>query len=361
MIAFVVRRLLIAVPLLIAVLFATFMLLWLLPGDPTHALLGEKWTPEAAERIREAEGLNDPLPIQFKNYLKNIFQHGDFGTDLQNRSVAKDLQSKVPATMELALLAMFIAIIVGVSAGILSALKPGSWRDLFTLTAALGGVSFPIFWLGLIAKRTFRAGGTLSESLGFGGMPQEGRLSQSFQEVIDHHVVHAETLGDSTALTGFHLLDSLFVFHDFSMFLDALAHLALPALVLSTVPAAVITRISRTAIIEQLQLDYTRTARAKGVTPRRMMMKHVLRNAMIPIITSIGTLLGYLLGGAVLTEKVFGWPGLGNYMVEAILKLDARPLQMSVLIIAVGFIIINLIVDLSYGFLDPRVRQGGER
>lgn len=361
MLAFVVRRILIAIPLLIGVMFAAFMLLWMLPGDPTNALLGEKWTEQAAERIRESEGLNDPIPVQFGRYLHSVVIDGDFGTDLQNRPVATDLQTKIPATMELALLAMLIAVIVGISAGVISALRPGSWRDMFTLTVALGGVSFPIFWLALLAKRVFRQGGVLTDMLGFKGMPQEGRLSQSFQEVVDHHVVLAQTRGESVGMTGFNLLDSLFVFKDFSMFMDALAHLALPAIVLSTVPAAVITRITRTAVIEQLQLDYTRTARAKGVTPRHLMMRHVLRNAMIPIITSIGTLLGYLLGGAVLTEKVFSWPGLGNYMVDAIIKLDARPLQMSVLIVAIGFIVINLLVDISYGLLDPRVRQGGQR
>jgi len=186
--AFIVRRILIAVPLLIAVMFAAFMLLWLLPGDPTEALLGEKWTPEAAERIREIEGLNDPLHVQFGRYLEEVVLHGDLGTDQRNRSIANALKTKIPATMELALLAMLIAVVLGVSAGILSALKPGSWRDMFMLTAALGGVSFPIFWLALLAKRTFRKGGTLSDLFGFDGMPQAGRLSESFQAHIDQMV-----------------------------------------------------------------------------------------------------------------------------------------------------------------------------
>ncbi len=359
MLVFVIRRLLIAVPLLIAVLFATFMLLWMLPGDPTVALLGDQWNPVKAEQIRESQGLNDPVLVQFKDYLSNVAK-GDFGEDLKNQPVARELRKKIPATMELALAAMLIATLVGVSAGILSALKPGSWRDLFTLTGALAGVSFPIFWLGLLAQRVFSAKGALNEAVGFAGLPTQGRLSPQFEEAVQKSWTRSEELGESSGLTGFHLIDSLVTFKDFDMFLDALAHLALPALVLSTVPAAVITRITRTAVIEQLQLDYTRTARAKGVTPRRLMLRHVLRNAMIPIVTSIGTLLGYLLGGAVLTEKIFTWHGVGTYMVDAILALDARPLQMSVMIVAVGFVLINLIVDVSYGLLDPRVRQGGQ-
>jgi ABC-type dipeptide/oligopeptide/nickel transport system permease component len=359
MLTFILRRLLTSVPMLLAVVFAAFALLWLLPGDPTVALLGEKWTEKKAAEIRKSEGLDDPIYQQFGRYVTNVVTRGDLGTDLYSRSINKELGVKLPATLELGIAAMCMAVLIGIGLGILSALKPGSWRDMFVLSIALTGVSFPVFWLGLLVKRFFRNGGPLSEATGFEGMPQAGRLSERYQEQIDQLIDRADILGEPTNLTGFHLFDSLFVLNDWDMFVDALTHLALPAVVLATIPAAIIMRITRTAIVEQLQHDYTRTAIAKGATPSRLMFKHVLRNAMIPIVTSIGTLLGYLVGGAVLTERIFSWPGMGNYMVDAIIALDARPLQASVLIVAVSFVAINLAVDISYGWLDPRVRAVG--
>jgi peptide/nickel transport system permease protein len=359
MLGYVVRRLLIALPLLAAVLFATFALLYALPGDPTYALLGKNWTPEAAERIRQEQGLDDPLVVQFGRYLGGLAR-GDLGRDQQKKPVAQELATRLPATVELAVAAMLIASVAGVTLGIVSALKPRSWRDMFALTGSLAGVSLPIFWLGLLAQRFFRRGGVLSEWTGFAGLPLGGRLSELSAEKIDRAVNLARAgLTPPLHTTGCHLIDAVFVFHDGAMFFDALTHLALPALVLASVPAALVTRITRTAVGEQLGEDYIRTARAKGVTWRAVVLRHALRNAAIAIVTSIGTQLGYLLGGAVLTETIFNWPGLGKYIVDAILVQDARPLQAGVLVVAVAFIVINLIVDVSYGVLDPRVRARG--
>ncbi len=384
MLPYIVRRVLIAVPLLGVVLFVSFMLLYALPGDPVDALLGTKWSQEEADRIRAAEGLDDPILVQFGRYLRDVVWHFDLGTNQRKKPVAEELATRLPATIELGLAALILATIVGVSMGMLSALRPRGWRDMAILIGSLAGVSMPIFWLALLVLRTFRKGGWLMDAaategygllhtlhgwlvsmtsvVGFEGMPLGGRLSEASKAAIQQQALHAEhVLGDPLNLTGFHLIDSIFVFRDWGMFTDALSHLTLPACVLATVPAAFITRITRTAVGEQLSQDYIRTARAKGVAPGRIILRHALSNAAIPIVTSIGTQLGRLLGGAVLTETIFGWPGMGTYIVDAILKGDVRPLQAGVLVIAAGFVVINLIVDVSYAFLDPRVRLEGGR
>ena len=360
--AYIARRIAIAVPLLVAVLFASFSLLYLLPGDPTHVLLGQHWTEEAAERIRVEEGLNDPLHVQFSRYLRDLVIHGDLGTDLQKNAVDKQIATRLPATIELGVFAMIIASIVGVTAGVISATQPRGWRDLFVLSGALAGVSIPIFWLALIAQRLFRTDGIVADTLGWdSGLPLGGRLSESFAQQIDQAILQAQVLSDGPLnATGFLVIDSLFVFRDPAMFGDVLLHLLLPAIVLSTVPTAMITRVTRAAVGEELGKDYMRTAIAKGVRFRHVITRHVLRNAAIPIVTSIGTQLGYLMGGAVLTETIFNWPGMGTFIVNAILQEDVRPLQAGVLVIASAFIVINLLVDISYAWLDPRVRMVAE-
>ncbi len=362
MLGYLVRRIAISIPLLLAVLFAVFMLLHALPGDPTHSLLGNQWTPEAARRIAADEGLNDPIPVQFARYLRDVAQL-DLGTSQKKTKVADELRTRLPATIELAAAAMLVATVFGLVMGVTSAMKPRSWRDLAALGVSLVGVSVPIFWLGLIVQRTFRRGGAFTEMTGLVGLPPDGRLSDQITAQIDLRIDRAAILmGKPISPTGFHLIDAVFVFHDTHMFFDALAHLVLPAIVLATVPAAMIMRITRAAVGEQLAQDYVRTARAKGAGRVATVYRHALGNAAIPIVTSVGTQLGYLLGGAVLTETIFNWPGLGRYIVNAIMLQDVRPLQAAVLVIAVGFVVINLLVDLSYAVLDPRVRlEGAQR
>jgi len=359
MIAYVVRRLLVAVPLLFAVVLACFVLMHALPGDPVTARLGPKHTPEAAARLRAELGLDQPMHVQFGRYMGDMARL-DFGRDNGSRPINEQLATHVPATIELALAAIILASIVGVSAGVLAAGRAGRTRDAVVMTASLAGVSIPIFWLGMLAQRLFREGGVIDRATGWGGLDVSGRVSVDTAAKLTNLENLAKFGGaDAAQPTGFYLIDAAFIYRDWAMLADVLSHLALPAIVLATVPTAMIARITRAAVGAELGEDYVRTARAKGVLRHRIVRRHVLRNAAIAIVTTIGTQLGYLLGGAVLTETIFDWPGLGKYAVEAINRQEHRQLMAAVLVVAVGFVAINLLVDLSYGLLDPRVRVGG--
>lgn len=415
MLTYLARRLALSGVLLLGVVLAVFLLHHALPMDPAAALLGKNYSAEKAHELRESRGLNDPLPVQFLRYLGEL-SHGDLGTShVSNVPVTQELAAALPATIELGLTALLLAILMGVGLGILTSLRPRTWWDVSGLTLALVGVSLPIFWLGFLAvavfgdngsletrgqallqtsggawwiylawalggailslpllvygKRTWPAlgrpagrivvivlgglagAGLLHFVLGFRGLPMGGRFDAS---VWPLNTFVAETPG----ATGFLLYDTLFVARDSEAFAHVCSHLLLPALVLSSVPTAIIARITRAAMGEVLVQDYIRTARAKGLAARAVILKHALRNASIPIVTTVGTQLGYLIGGAVLTETIFQWPGMGRYVVDAILASDIKPLQASVLIVAVAFVLINLLVDLSYAWLDPRVGDG---
>jgi len=344
-----------AIPLLLLVLLATFAMGLALPGDPVEMMLGKYSTPEQERELRADLGLDQSVPAQFATYVGNVAQ-ADLGRSYTSKApVTRELSSRIPATAELAMAAMILATIFGVSLGVLTALKPRSWWDMLGLTGALAGVSIPIFWLGLLVIRAVRTGGWLSEILpGFDGMPVGGRYSSEWAML-------PTAVQENAAATGFYLWDTLLVFREPGAFLDVLAHLTIPAFVLATVPAAMIARITRASVGEAMLQDYIRTAKAKGLTTRVIITRHALRNAAIPIVTTVGTQLGYLLGGAVLTETIFGWPGIGTYVVVAIENRDWPQLQGAVLFVAVVFIAINLLVDLSYGLLDPRVRVSGKR
>jgi peptide/nickel transport system permease protein len=353
LLAYVIRRLGVSAILLLVVVLATFLLHHALPGDPAAAVLGKQYTKESAHEFREKLGLNDPLHEQFGRYVANVAQ-GDLGrSHNSNNLVTEDLKRRLPATIELGVAAMIIATFVGIGLGVFTAVRPRSWWDVAGLTAALAGVSLPIFWLGFMALQVFGEGGALASATGFGGLPLGNRSSPAEYKLVTWV---AETPG----ATGFFLWDTLFVARDPQVFLHVCKHLLLPAVVLSSVPMAVIARITRASMGEALLQDYVRTARAKGLRGRTVVLKHALRNASIPITTAIGTQLGYMLGGAVLTETIFEWPGMGTYVVAAILDLDVKPLQACVLVIAVGFVFVNLAVDVSYAFLDPRVGTPGE-
>jgi peptide/nickel transport system permease protein len=308
----------------------------MLPGDPTTVLLGQRATAENKRELRAQLGLDKPLPQQYALYMADVVR-GEFGESHRtNQLVSTELKQRVPATIELAVCAMLIATLVGVSLGILAAVKPRSLVDFVCLSMALVGVSLPVFWLGFLAQKVFAGELHL--------LPFSGRLDFG-------------TWATFQSDTGFYVLDALFVYRNGELLFDVLAHLTLPALVLSTVPMALIARITRASMLETLRQDYVRTARAKGASPTAVVLQHALRNALIPIVTAVATQFGYLLGGAVLTETIFGWPGLGRYVIEAIDVLDARPLQASVLIIASAFVLVNLLTDLSYAFIDPRLRK----
>ncbi|RMG16633.1 MAG: ABC transporter permease [Planctomycetota bacterium] len=338
--------------MLLGVVLATFLLHHALPGDPAAAVLGKHYTAADAHALRERLGLNDPLPVQFARYVGDLLR-GDLGTShVSNHPVEEDLARVLPATLELSVCALALATVFGVGLGVVTALRPRSLLDLAGLTGSLAGVSMPIFWLGLLALQAFGKGGLLVEASGgaFGGLPL-GRRFNPAEFPLDQ-------LSGAPGCTGLLLYDTLFVARSPAAFRHVLEHLLLPAIVLATVPTAVVARITRAALGEVLLQDYIRTARAKGLSELRVVLRHALRNAAIPIVTSLGTLFGYLLGGAVLTETVFQWPGMGTYVVSAIRDLDVRPLQACVLLVAVSFLGINLFVDLSYAWLDPRVRRG---
>jgi ABC-type dipeptide/oligopeptide/nickel transport system permease component len=355
LLGFLARRLLLAVPLLMLVLLATFVLLLALPGDPAEFQLGKYARAEDIARIHTLYGLDKPIPERFLNYAGGAVQ-GDLGRSYSTtRPITSELKERLPATIELATLAMILATFAGIGLGIITALKPRSWLDMGGLTVALAGVSMPVFFLGLIVIRLVRPDGWLSEMIpGFGGMPFNGRVSPEWMNI-------AQQVRETSSATGFYLYDALFVFHSPEAFWDVLSHLAVPACVLATIPAALIARITRASVGEALLQDYIRTAKAKGLPPGKIILRHALRNATIPIVTTTGTQFGYLLGGAVLTETIFSWPGLGTYTVNAITSRDWPQLQAAVLVVAVTFIFINLLVDLSYGFLDPRIRKPGKK
>lgn len=353
MLAYVIRRLGISAILLLVAVFATFLLHHALPGDPAAAVLGKQYDRAKAAEIHARLGLDDPLPEQFVRYVGDVAQ-GDLGrSHFSNGLVTEELKRVLPATIELGGAAMILATLVGVGLGVLTSIRPRSWWDVAGLTTALAGVSLPIFWLGFMALQVFGEGGVIPAATGLGGLPLGGRFSPAEFKL-------GQWVQETPGATGFFLWDTLFVARDPQVFLHVCKHLLLPAVVLSSVPMAVIARITRASMGEALLQDYVRTARAKGLRARTVVMKHALRNASIPVTTAIGTQLGYLLGGAVLTETIFQWPGMGTYVVAAILNLDVKPLQACVLVIATGFVFVNLAVDVGYAFLDPRVGAPGE-
>jgi peptide/nickel transport system permease protein len=331
MIQYVLRRLLLVIPVLIGVTFLTYGML-LATGDPTSALAGEHASAELRAAIREELGLDDPLLVQYGRFLGRLLQ-GDFGRSIMTRSpVQVELKQFFPATIELALSAMLIAILVGVPLGILAGYWHNSFIDLGTTLGALVGVSMPIFWLGLMLLWLF--------GLKLNWFPTTGRIDQDVQ---------------LQTITNLYILDSILT-GNVPALLSALHYITLPALALATIPTAFISRITRSAMIDVFGMDYIRTARAKGLVERRVVFKHALKNAMLPVVTVIGLQIGSLLAGAILTETIFAWPGMGRWIVNAIIARNFPVVQIGVLVFALIFIAVNLIVDISYGLLDPRVR-----
>ncbi|OYD07312.1 peptide ABC transporter permease [Paludifilum halophilum] len=324
------------IPVLIGMSIITFSIVHAIPGDPARAILGDKATPEAVEKIRTHLGLDQPLYIQYFEYVKGLLQ-GDLGESLiTQRPIAEEIGPYLAGTMELALLAMGIAIFFGMNLGILSAWRHNSAVDYTAMVIALIGVSMPVFWLGLMEQWVF------AQELGW--LPSNGRIDPRLGfEPITH----------------FYLLDSL-IKGDFYAFNDAFNHMILPAVALGTIPMAIIARMTRSSMLEVMRSDYVRTARAKGVSEFLVIYKHTLKNAFIPILTVFGLQMGLLLGGAVLTETIFSWPGVGQYLVDAINNRDYPVIQSGILIIATLFVLINLIVDLLYAAVDPRIQYGKE-
>lgn len=318
-------------PVLFGISLLVFLMLRMIPGDPVRIMLGERASPAEVEQLRQELGLDRSLPVQYLGYAGQLVQ-GDLGRSiLRNTRVSEDLGRTFPATVELACAAMAIAIFFGVALGSLAAVKRNSWWDSLCGVVSLVGVSIPIFWLGLVFLLLFPAG--------LGWFAFSGRAEVSFPHPF-----------------GFYLMDALWS-GSLDNVLDVLRHLVLPAITLSTVPLAMIARMTRSALIDVLSQDYIRLARAKGLSWFRIWWRHGVPNAMIPVITVIGLQFGYLLGGAVLTESVFEWPGLGRLVVEAVRTRDYPVVQGGILLIAVTFCLVNVLVDLLYAWLDPRVKH----
>lgn len=334
MLPYALRRLAGLVPLLFCITLTVFVLVRSVPGDPVTNWLGEKGTAAERDRIVAELGLDAPLHEQFWIYLKGLAR-GDLGTSYikNERRVADDIARRFPATVELALLAMFLATCFGMAAGILSAVLRGRWLDYLAMFLALVGVSVPVFWLGLLLILL------LGQNAPF---PSGGRLDPA-------------VYWDHVSTTGFHVLDAILTL-DGALLVDALRHLALPAVALATIPMALISRMTRSALLERMGEDFVRTARAKGCPERRVVLRHALRASLVSIFTVLALQLGTLLAGAVLTETVFEWGGLGTYVVDAVNNRDYMQIQGGVLVIATAFVLANLLADLSYAIVDPRLR-----
>ena len=318
--------------ILLGVSVLVFLMLRMIPGDPARLLLGEFATQEDLERLRGQMGLDRSYPVQYGIYLAGLLQ-GDLGNSLRNGApVAEEIAPRLMATLELAVAAMLIASLAGIAAGVISSVKQFSAWDYGSMVLALVGVSMPIFWLGLMLMYVL--------AVMFPVMPMMGRIGMG---------------NEPDVVTGLMLIDTL-VAGEFGDFLDALHHLVLPAVTLATVPMAIVARITRSAMLEVLNKDYVRTARAKGMSEAVVVLRHALRNAFLPIVTVLGLNLGLLLGGAVLTETIFSWPGLGRYVVDSLMARDYAAVQGCILVFAALMAVINLIVDLVYVLLDPRIR-----
>ncbi|SDR87321.1 ABC transporter permease [Agrococcus carbonis] len=326
------RRLLLLLPTLFGLTVLLFFWVRALPGGPAAALLGERATPEAIERINEAYGFNRPLPEQYVTWLGKLLQ-GDFGNSIETRRpVLEEFANRFPATLELSLVALIIAVGVGIPLGYWAARNHGRLFDHLSVGASLLGITIPVFFLAFMLKWLF--------AVQLGWLPTTGRQDRGI---------------DATHVTGFYLLDGVLT-GELDATWNAFIHLLLPALALATIPLAIIVRITRASVLEVVNADYVRTGRAKGVSSQVIRNRFVLRNAMLPVVTTIGLQAGLLVSGAVLTETVFAFPGIGSFLAGAIFARDFPVLQGFVLFIAVAYALINLIVDISYSVIDPRVR-----
>jgi len=339
MLRFIFRRLLLMVPVLFGLSVLLFAWVRALPGDPARSLLGDKATPEAVARLNTTYGFDQPLLQQYATYIGSLLQ-GDFGTSPRTgQPVLGTFLDRFPATIELAVAALIFAIVLGIPLGYLAAKRSGGVLDLLTVGASLLGVVIPVFVLAYLLKIIFAVGlpGPLG-ALAF--LPASGRQNPRI---------------DATHITNFYVLDGLLT-REWDASWDAVLHLILPAIALGSIPLAIIVRMTRASVLDVLHEDYVRTATAKGLAPGLITRRHVLRNAMLPVVTTIGLQTGALLAGAVLTESVFAFNGIGSYLFDAISNLDFVVLQGFILFIALIYALVNLAVDVGYGVLDPRLR-----
>ena len=333
MLRFVVRRLLLLVPILLGLSILVFAWIRALPGGPAEALLGERATPETVAQIERQYGLDDPVYVQYVRYFRTTFVERDLGTSINSRRpVSEELKQRFPATIELAFAAMLFAMLLGVPLGYVAAKRYGGPVDHASLVVSLLGVSIPIFFLAILLKYVF--------AIKLGLLPTVGRISVLID--LDHP-------------TNFYILDAI-IAGDPEALWDVIKHLILPAIALGSIPLAIVARITRASTLDVQNEDYVRTARAKGMPPRVVDARHIFRNAMLPIATIVGLQTGLLLSGAVLTETVFAWPGIGTWLVQAIEDRNYPVLQGGILFVSLVFVLVNLLVDLSYALINPRIR-----
>jgi len=329
---YIIKRLIQLIPVIIGVTIIAFSLIQLAPGDPARTMLGQHATQQEINEIREKYGLDEPIYVQYAIWLNGVL-HGDLGRSILTKElVVIEITERFPNTIELAIAAMIFAIIIGGLAGIISASKQYSITDYTVMGIALFGISMPVFWLGIMLMLIF---GVI-----LGWLPIGGRIDLiiPFQRV-----------------TGFMVLDSI-ITGNFNALISILKHLILPAIALGTIPMAIIARVTRSSMLEVLRQDFIRTERAKGLSERTVIYKHAVRNAMVPVVTVIGLNFGLLLSGAILTETVFSWPGLGRLVVNAVYQRDYPLVVGCILIFAIVFVIVNLITDILYTYIDPRIK-----
>lgn len=357
MLGFITRRTLLAVPVLFGIIVVVFLLIRAIPGDPCTSLLGERATAEACERFDAANGLNEPIYVQLGIYMGNVVTF-DLGESVRfSRPVNQLLIERLPLTIELAMSALTIAVVVGVPLGILAARRHNTALDTGTMAFANIGVSMPVFWLGLMLAYLFAI--VLKDT--WFQLPPSGRLtagvfSEPYYEVWGWELQEGTFWAKFHEFFANHYMFNTFITGQWDVWRDAVRHMILPAIALATIPLAIIARITRSSLLEAMSKDYIRTARAKGAKESRVVRHHALRNSLLPVVTIIGLQMGLLLGGAVLTETVFGLAGVGRALFDAITGRDYAVVQGFTVIIAAGYVIVNLLVDLSYGYLDPRIR-----
>jgi len=326
------RRLAIAVPTLLAMTFLVFLMLKAVPGDPALLLLGDRASKESLEEFREKMGLNQPWYVQYGKFLNSVVVEQDLGRSMvSNQPISAILKEKFPATIELAVAAMIFAALIGIPMGLAAAIRPGTFLDFSTMSVALFGVSMPIFWLGLVLIWLF--------GLQLEWLPISGRMDSY----------------DYIPVTGFLFVDALRA-GSWTLISDGVRHIILPAIALGTIPMAFLARMTRSSMLEVIKADYVRTAKAKGVAEAVVILKHAFKNAAIPILTVLGLQFGALLGGAIITETVFAWPGVGSWLLESVNARDYSAVQGGILLTASAFVFVNLIVDLAYRLFDPRMR-----
>lgn len=331
---YILRRLLQLVPVLLGISLLVFAFLHLIPGDPAVTMLGDRANLDQIEALRERMGLNQPLPLQYLSFLGRLVTF-DLGTSIfTGVPIWEEIKLRWPATFELSVMAMLIALLLGIPAGVIAAVRKNSLVDNLTMSGSLLGVSMPVYWLGLLLVYLF--------AVNLQWLPPSGRIGVNVGYNFE-------------PITGFFIFDAL-IQGNFAALRNVVAHLMLPAITLSTIPLAILARITRSAMLEVLSQDYIRTARAKGLIEFWVIGKHALKNAMLPVVTIVGLEFGTLLGGAILTETIFSWPGIGKWIYEGILLRDYPVVQGGIVFVAFVFVLVNLLVDVSYAFLDPRIQ-----